>query len=95
MIAGLKPWLWRAVDPTGTVLDILIQSRRDMQGAKRLLRKLMKKQARPPRFMIIDKLASYGAAEREVMPSVEHRKHKVSTTGRKTRPRRRDNKSGR
>ena len=26
--------------------------------------------------MITDKLASYGAAKREVMPSVEHRKHK-------------------
>ena len=26
--------------------------------------------------MITDKLASYGATEREVMPSVEHRKHK-------------------
>ncbi len=26
--------------------------------------------------MVTDKLASYGAAKREVMPSVEHRKHK-------------------
>jgi putative transposase len=26
--------------------------------------------------MITDKLASYGAAKREVMPSVEHRQHK-------------------
>jgi len=26
--------------------------------------------------MVTDKLASYGAARREVMPSVEHRKHK-------------------
>ena len=30
----------------------------------------------PPRVMITDKLASYGAAKREVMPSVEHRQHK-------------------
>ncbi len=75
-IAGVKHWLWRAVDQTGMVLDILVQSRRDTQAAKRLLRKLMKKQCRPPRVMITDKLASYGAAKREVMPSVEHRKHK-------------------
>ncbi len=75
-ISGVKHWLWRAVDQTGTVLDILVQSRRDTQAAKRLLRKLLKKQARPPRVMITDKLASYGAAKREVMPSVEHRKHK-------------------
>ena len=75
-IAGVKHWLWRAVDQNGTVLDILVQSRRDKQAAKRLLRKLLKKQARVPRVMITDKLASYGAAKREVMPSVEQRKHK-------------------
>ena len=75
-ICGVKHWLWRAVDQNGRVLDILVQSRRDTQAAKRLLRKLLKRQCRPPRVMVIDKLASYGAAKREVMPSVEHRKHK-------------------
>ena len=29
-----------------------------------------------PRVLITDKLASYGAAKREVLPSVEHRQHK-------------------
>ncbi len=75
-IAGVKHWLWRAVDQNGMVLDILVQSRRDTQAAKRLLRKLLKRQCRAPRVMITDKLASYGAAKRQVMPSVEHRKHK-------------------
>jgi putative transposase len=75
-IAGVKHWLWRAVDQTGMVLDILVQSRRDTRAAKRLLRKLLKKQTRPPRVMVTDKLASYGAAKCQVMPSVEHRKHK-------------------
>jgi len=75
-ISGVKQCLWRAVDQNGSVLDILVQSRRDTRAAKRLLRKLLKKQTRPPRVMITDKLASYGAAKREVMPSVEHRKHK-------------------
>ena len=75
-IAGKKRWLWRAVDQDGIVLDILVQSRRDKRAAKRLLRKLLKKQRRPPRVLITDKLASYGAAKGEVMPSVEHRKHK-------------------
>jgi putative transposase len=58
------------------VLDILVQSRRDTRAAKGLLRKLLKKQTRPPRVMVTDKLASYGAARREVMPSVEHRRRK-------------------
>ncbi len=75
-ISGVKHWLWRAVDQTGVVIDILVQSRRDTQAAKRLLRKLLKRQCRAPRVMVTDKLASYGAARREVMPSVEHRKHK-------------------
>ena len=29
-----------------------------------------------PRVLITDKLASYGAAQRDVLPSVEHRRHK-------------------
>src|SRR3954464_11505425 len=75
-IAGVTHWLWRAVDQTGMVLDVLVRGRREKDAAKRLLRKLLKRQCRTPRVMITDKLASYSAAKREVMPSVEHRKHK-------------------
>jgi putative transposase len=75
-IAGQKHWLWRAVDQHGIVLDILVQSRRNSKAAKRLLRKLLKKQGITPRVMITDKLASYGAAKREIMPGTEHRKHR-------------------
>jgi putative transposase len=75
-IAGKKHWLWRAVDQDGIVLDVLVQSRRDKQAAKRLLRKLLKKQMRPPRVLVTDKLASYPAAKRALMPGVEHRRHK-------------------
>jgi len=75
-IAGVRHWLWRAVDQDGTVLDILVQSRRDTRAAKRLLRKLLKRQTRPPRVMVTDKLASYGAAKREVTLGVEHRQHR-------------------
>src|SRR5215204_3822820 len=76
MIAGQKHWLWRAVDQDGVVLDVLVQRRRDKRAAKRLLRKLLKRQTRVPRVMITDKLASYNAAKADVMPSVEHRRHK-------------------
>jgi len=51
-ISGVEHWLWRAVEQNGTVLDILVRSRRDTQAALRLLRKLLEKQARPPRVMI-------------------------------------------
>ena len=53
-IAGAKHWLWRAVDQTGTVLESPVQSRRDTRAAKRLLRKLLKRQCRTPRVMVTD-----------------------------------------
>jgi putative transposase len=36
-IAGVKHWLWRAVDQTGIVLDVLVQRRRDTPAAQRML----------------------------------------------------------
>jgi putative transposase len=75
-IAGKKHWLWRAVDQDGYVLDEVVQSRRDTKAAKRLLRKLLKKQGIVPRVMITDKLGSYAAAKKVVMTGVEHRQHK-------------------
>ena len=73
---GKKHWLWRAVDSDGNVLDALVQSKRDTKAAKRLLKKLIKKQGRAPRVIITDKLGSYGAAKREMKLSIEHRSHK-------------------
>jgi putative transposase len=67
-IAGKKHWLWRAVDQAGFVLDVLVQSLRDKNAAKRLFRKLLKKQGRAPRVLVTDKLKSYTAAKREIMP---------------------------
>jgi putative transposase len=58
------------------VLDVLVQRRRDRKAAKRLLRKLLKKQGRAPRVLITDKLRSYGAAKRDLKLGVEHRQHK-------------------
>src|SRR5919108_109491 len=75
-IAGKTHWLWRAVDQHGIVLDVLVQRRRDATAAKRLLRKLLKRQGRAPRVMITDKLASYAAAKKDLLPGVEHRRHK-------------------
>jgi putative transposase len=58
------------------VLHILVQSRRHVKAAERLLRKLLKKQGIAPRVMITDELPSYGAARRAVMPGIEHRQRK-------------------
>jgi putative transposase len=75
-IAGQQHWLWRAVDQDGYVLDETVQTRRNTKAAKRLLKRLLKKQGCPPRRLVTDKLGSYAAAHRQVMPSVEHRSHK-------------------
>jgi putative transposase len=75
-INGKLHYLWRAVDQEGNVLDILVQSRRNKQAAKKFFRKLLKGCQYRPRVLITDKLASYGAAKHELLPSVEHRQHK-------------------
>src|SRR4028119_1763923 len=72
-INGKRHYLWRAVDQDGNVLDILVQSRRNKAAAKKFFRKLLKGCTYVPRVLITDKLASYGAARRELLPSVEHR----------------------
>ncbi|QRM33765.1 IS6 family transposase [Microvirga sp. VF16] len=75
-IAGRTHWLWRAVDQDGYVLDEIVQTRRDTKAAKRLLKRLLKKQGCPPRRLITDKPGSYAAARRQILPAVEHRSHK-------------------
>ncbi len=75
-INGVQHYRWRAVDQEGHVLAILVQSRRDKQAATRFFRTLLTGLAYVPRVVITDKLASDAAALREVLPSVEHRRHK-------------------
>lgn len=76
MINGEKHWLWRAVDQDGHELDILVQSRCNKKAAKRFLRRVLKGLRYAPRVLVTDKLRSYGAANKEIMPGVEHRQHK-------------------
>jgi putative transposase len=83
-IAGKTHYLWRAVDQisgapsTRTASCSMFWFRADAnkKAAKRLLRKLLKRQCRAPRVLVTDKLKSYGAAKKEIMPGVEHRQHK-------------------
>ncbi len=72
-IRGKVHYLRRTVDQHGNVLDILVQSRRNAKAAKRFFRKLLKGLRYVPRVIVTDKLRSYAAAKREVLPGVEHR----------------------
>lgn len=61
-IGGKKMYLWRAVGGEGTVLDVLVQKRRNKRAALRLMRKLLRNLGVCPTQIVTDKLKSYGAA---------------------------------
>jgi len=75
-INGKTHYLWRAVDQDGSVLDILVTSRRDAKAATRFFRKLLTGLEYVPRVLVTDKLASYGVARHRLMTGVEHRRSK-------------------
>jgi putative transposase len=75
-IQGERHYLWRAVDQDGYVLDILVQRRRHKAAAKKFFRKLLEGLKYVRRVMVTDKLKSYEAAKREMLPSVEYRQHR-------------------
>ena len=72
VIRRKRYWLWRAVDNEGEVLDFLVQSRRDAKAAKKLMKKLLKKQGFAPSRIVTDKLGSYPSAFRAVGLVAEH-----------------------
>jgi len=71
-IHGEHVYLWRAVDQDGDTIDLLVQKWRNKQAAKRFFQKLLKGQCTSPRRIVTDKLKSYSAALREIMPAVPH-----------------------
>jgi putative transposase len=76
-INGVRHYLWRAVDQNGVVIDILVQPKRDRFAAMRFFRKLLRATGhRRPRVIVTDKLRSYAAAKRVIMPGVAHRQHR-------------------
>ena len=73
-INGRRQYLWRAVDQHGNVLDILVQRTPQRDGRQAVLPQTAQGRATSPRVLVTDKLRSYQAAHRAVMPSVEHRR---------------------
>jgi putative transposase len=67
-----RQYLWRAVDQDGDLIDLLVQPRRNRRAAEKFFRKLLKDQGCEPRRLVTDKLRSYAAAHRVVLPSVIH-----------------------
>ena len=65
-IGGKLMYLWRAVDAEGEVLDVLLQAKRDTKAARKLMRKLLKRQGMVPDEWVTDQNPSYGAALRSL-----------------------------
>jgi transposase-like protein len=72
VIQGKLYWLWRAVDNEGEVLDFLVQRKRDAKAARKLMRKLLKKQGFAPTRIVTDRLRSYPSAFRAIGLVAEH-----------------------
>ena len=72
-IGGRHMNLWQTVDDEGEVLDVLVQHRRDKAAARKLTRKLLKKQGFALTQVTIDRLRSYGAAFKEIGLSADHK----------------------
>jgi len=61
-ISSQMVYLWRAVDDEGTVLDVVVQRRRNKKAAMRLLRKLLRNHGVKPTRIVTHRLGSYSAA---------------------------------
>jgi putative transposase len=75
-IDGRLQYLWRAVDQDGSVLDILVQPRRDKKAAARFFKKLLRGSRYAPRVVVTDRLASYIAPCAALLPNTVHRRDK-------------------
>ena len=75
-INGQQHGLWRAADRKGHVPDALLQSHRDTGAALRLLRKLIRKQARVPQVLVTDRPGSCGTACKALKMGFERRQRK-------------------
>ena len=71
-INGEQVYLWRAVDEHAEELDIFLSKKRDKKAAKCFFKKLLNNLEYTPKRIVTDKLRSYSAAKKEIMPDVPH-----------------------
>ena len=64
-INGVKHYLWRAVDHEGEVLESFVRKTRDRKSTLKFLRKALRRHG-PPETIVTDRLASYGAALKQL-----------------------------
>lgn len=77
-IKGQTRYVWRGVDQDGQVIDVLVQSRRNSEAARRFFKKLRRKAGKAPRLVVTDKLASYIKPCADMLPTSKHVRGKGS-----------------
>jgi transposase-like protein len=92
LIRGKLHDLWRAVDRNGMVPHILVQKHRDTDTAVRFFQKLLRSGIELPRVIGTDRLKSYAATQRHILPKAEAG---ISTTEQRFHISRRNDANGR
>ncbi len=86
-VGGAWAYLYRAVDETGQVVDVLLRERRDLDSARAFLRQARRRRAARPETVVTDKHAAYGRAVRHHVPLATHvRTGLHRTRGETTKP---------
>jgi len=71
-----KTWayLYRAVDESGQVVDVLLREKRDLESAKAFFEQAIKRRGVVPEEVITDKHRAYLRAVRQHLPNAKHRR---------------------
>ena len=78
-------WLYHCFSLSLRAVELILAQR----GTKRFFKKLLKGLQYVPRVIVTDKLRSYGAAKRKILPGVEHRQSRYQVSHQPTRRRER------
>ncbi len=71
-VSGAWAYLYRAVDETGQVVDVLLREHRDLASARAFLQQARRRRAARPATVVTDKHAAYGRAVRRHVPLATH-----------------------
>ena len=71
-VSGAWAYLYRAVDETGQVVDVLLREHRDLATARAFLQQARRRRAARPATVVTDKHAAYGRAVRRHVPLATH-----------------------
>ena len=71
-VGGAWAYLYRAVDETGQVVDVLLREQRDLASARACLQQARRRRASRPETVITDKHPAYRRAVRRHVPRATH-----------------------